>query len=61
MSLIVFLDLKYFIALYAIVILLYGLIFTLLRIKTSDEDNEYDGLSYFGFFIMAFRASMGDF
>ena len=57
----VFYDLRYFISLYGIVVFLYGLIFTLLKIKTSDEDVEYDGLSYFGYYIMAFRASMGDF
>ena len=57
----VFLDLKYFISLYAIIILMYGLIFTLLKIKTSEEDTEYQGINYFGYFIMAFRASTGDF
>ena len=57
----VFLDLKYFISLYAIVIIFYGLIFTLLRIKTSEDDIEYEGISYFGYYIMAFRASTGDF
>ncbi|CDW83686.1 serine threonine protein kinase [Stylonychia lemnae] len=57
----VFIDLRYFIALYAFVIVLYALIFTLLEIKTSDEDVEYDGISLFGYFIMAFRASTGDF
>eukprot|EP00347_Sterkiella_histriomuscorum_P020414 403337896 len=57
----VFLDLRFFIMLYAFVVIVYGLIFTLLKIKTSDENIEYDGISYFGYFIMAFRASTGDF
>eukprot|EP00347_Sterkiella_histriomuscorum_P018008 403347138 len=57
----VFMDLRFFIMLYAFVVIVYGLIFTLLKIKTSDENIEYDGISYFGYFIMAFRASTGDF
>eukprot|EP00347_Sterkiella_histriomuscorum_P006304 403353276 len=57
----VFMDLRFFIMLYAFVVVVYGLIFTLLKIKTSDENIEYDGISYFGYFIMAFRASTGDF
>eukprot|EP00347_Sterkiella_histriomuscorum_P023097 403335961 len=57
----VFMDLRYFIMLYGFVLIVYGLIFTLLKIKTSDENVEYDGINYFGYFIMAFRASTGDF
>eukprot|EP00347_Sterkiella_histriomuscorum_P003781 403362967 len=57
----VFYDIKYFILLYAFVIFMYGLIFTLLRIKTSEENDDYEGISLFGYFIMAFRASTGDF
>eukprot|EP00347_Sterkiella_histriomuscorum_P008487 403344908 len=57
----VFYDIKYFILLYVFVIFMYGLIFTLLRIKTSEEDDDYEGISLFGYFIMAFRASTGDF
>eukprot|EP00347_Sterkiella_histriomuscorum_P008787 403343754 len=57
----VFMDLRFFIMLYAFVVIVYGLIFTLLKIKTSDENIEYDGISYFGYFVMAFRASTGDF
>ena len=57
----VFLDLRYFILFYASLVITYGLIFTILKIKTSDEDVEYVGISYFGSFIMAFRASLGDF
>eukprot|EP00347_Sterkiella_histriomuscorum_P018211 403346367 len=57
----VFMDLRFFIMLYAFVVIVYGLIFTLLKIKTSEENIEYDGISYFGYFIMAFRASTGDF
>eukprot|EP00347_Sterkiella_histriomuscorum_P003812 403362845 len=57
----VFMDLRFFIMLYAFVVIVYGLIFTLLKIKTSDENIEYDGISQFGYFIMAFRASTGDF
>eukprot|EP00347_Sterkiella_histriomuscorum_P014859 403359252 len=61
-------DLKYFISLYAFVIIMYGLIFSLLNIQTdaalddgSNEQSYYKGVSYFGYFIMAFRASTGDF
>eukprot|EP00347_Sterkiella_histriomuscorum_P000920 403374018 len=57
----VFMDLRYFIMLYGFVLIVYGLIFTLLRIKTSSENIEYEGINYFGYFIMAFRASTGDF
>eukprot|EP00347_Sterkiella_histriomuscorum_P011986 403370332 len=57
----VFKDIKYFILLYSFVIIMYGLIFTLLNIKPDDENVHYQGISYFGFFIMAFRASTGDF
>ncbi|CDW79046.1 serine threonine protein kinase [Stylonychia lemnae] len=57
----VFVDLKFFIALYGIVIVLYGLIFTILEIKADVDDSEYQGISYFGYFIMSFRASTGDF
>ena len=57
----VFYDLRYFISLYGFVIIFYGLIFTLLKIKSTEEDNEYEGISYFGYYIMAFRASTGDF
>eukprot|EP00347_Sterkiella_histriomuscorum_P020584 403337249 len=57
----VFYDIKYFILLYAFVIFIYGLIFTLLKIKTSEENDDYQGINLFGYFIMAFRASTGDF
>eukprot|EP00347_Sterkiella_histriomuscorum_P007289 403349528 len=57
----VFYDIKYFILLYVSVIFMYGLIFTLLRIQTSEENDDYDGINLFGYFIMAFRASTGDF
>eukprot|EP00347_Sterkiella_histriomuscorum_P013718 403363632 len=57
----VFYDIRYFISLYSFVVIVYGLIFTLLKIKTSDENVEYTGIDYFGYFIMSFRASMGDF
>eukprot|EP00347_Sterkiella_histriomuscorum_P008970 403343034 len=57
----VFMDLRYFIMLYGFVLIVYGLIFTLLRIKTSSDNIEYEGINYFGYFIMAFRASTGDF
>eukprot|EP00347_Sterkiella_histriomuscorum_P014018 403362477 len=57
----VFYDLRYFILLYGIVVIVYGLIFTLLKIKTSDENVEYEGINYLSYFIMAFRASTGDF
>eukprot|EP00347_Sterkiella_histriomuscorum_P019350 403341975 len=57
----VFMDLRYFIMLYVFVLVVYGLIFTLLKIKTSDQSVEYEGINYFGYFIMAFRASTGDF
>eukprot|EP00347_Sterkiella_histriomuscorum_P001412 403372132 len=57
----VFMDLRYFIMLYGFVLIVYGLIFTLLKIKTSSDNIEYEGINYFGYFIMAFRASTGDF
>eukprot|EP00347_Sterkiella_histriomuscorum_P019929 403339764 len=57
----VFMDLRYFIMLYVFVLIVYGLIFTLLKIKTSPDNIEYEGINYFGYFIMAFRASTGDF
>eukprot|EP00347_Sterkiella_histriomuscorum_P017462 403349274 len=56
----VFYDIRYFILLYSFVIGMYGIIFSLLQIKPNDDNNFYDGVSYFGYFIMAFRASTGD-
>jgi hypothetical protein len=43
------------------VIGLFGLMFSLLKIKSSDDDDIYTGMSYAGYYIMAFRASTGDF
>eukprot|EP00347_Sterkiella_histriomuscorum_P000105 403377162 len=58
----VFLDLRYFILLYSFVIALYGLIFSMLHISTNEEENDlYKGMNYSKYFIMAFRASIGDF
>eukprot|EP00347_Sterkiella_histriomuscorum_P008640 403344324 len=56
----VFFDIRYFILLYTFVIGMYGLIFTLLKIKANDDDTYYEGISYLGFFVMSFRASIGD-
>ena len=60
----VFIDLRYFLAFYSFVNILFGLIFTLLEIPTSDgtsTEDYYNGFSLAGYYVMAFRASTGDF
>ena len=57
----VFFDLKYFIALYSLVVILYAMIFTLLLSKPGETPDEYKGINLMGYFIMSFRSSMGDF
>eukprot|EP00347_Sterkiella_histriomuscorum_P006293 403353324 len=59
----VFYDLRFFISFYTIVLVLYGMMFTLLQIQTQDDSdtNLYEGIDLTGYFIMAFRASIGDF
>eukprot|EP00347_Sterkiella_histriomuscorum_P007196 403349897 len=57
----VFLDLKFFIALYSMVLALYAMIFTLLLAKPGEVPEEYQGIGLIGFFVMSFRTSMGDF
>eukprot|EP00347_Sterkiella_histriomuscorum_P001568 403371532 len=57
----VFFDLKYFIALYTLVVVLYAMIFTLLLSKPGETPEEYKGINLMGYFIMSFRTSMGDF
>lgn len=60
----VFLDLKYFIAFYSIVVFIYSVIFTVLLTSTTGglmTMEEYDGIGLTGFLIMSFRTSLGDF
>ena len=60
----VFSDLGYFILLYALVIILYGLIFTLIGVQVASDSEYmayYNGISNFGYFVMSFRTSIGDF
>ena len=60
----VFIDLRYFIAFYSIVILLYGGIFTLVLSTLSNgamNMEEYEGIGLLGYLIMSFRTSMSDF
>ena len=53
----VFLDLKYFMAFFMITIAEFGLLFTVL---VPNSDN-YESIGNVGYFIMAFRTSLGDF
>eukprot|EP00347_Sterkiella_histriomuscorum_P023209 403335532 len=55
----VFVDLKYFIGFFVIFILQFGIIFAILFNATDIE--EYNGISIFGYLMMAFRTSSGDF
>ena len=54
----VFLDLKYFLAFYVLVLGLFALLFSILSLRLSDT---YGGIGQVGYFIMAFRTSTGDF
>ena len=56
----VFFDIRYFILLYTFVLTMYGFIFSLLGILPDEENLYYEGVSYFGYIIMAFKASVGD-
>ncbi|CDW84834.1 wd-40 repeat protein [Stylonychia lemnae] len=55
----VFQDLKFFIAFFLIFIVQFGLIFTVLFKAAPIE--EYDGVNAFGYYLMIFRISAGDF
>ncbi|CDW87575.1 UNKNOWN [Stylonychia lemnae] len=55
----VFQDLKFFIAFFLIFIVQFGLIFTVL-FKAAPID-EYEGVNAFGYYLMIFRISAGDF
>jgi len=58
----VFIDLSYFLAFYGFVIIFIGNLFAQLFIEIEDNGTDYyEGISYFGYYIMAFRASTGDF
>eukprot|EP00347_Sterkiella_histriomuscorum_P004138 403361610 len=57
----VFLDLKYFITFYLMILSLYAIIFTLLLYNGDAIPEEYSGINLMGYFIMSFRTSMGDF
>ena len=55
-------DLRYFLAFYGFALALFGLIYTLLLVSPDGGEEEYSGISvWFGYFIMSFRASIGDF
>jgi Ion transport protein len=54
----VFLDLKYFIAFYMFVLILFTMLFSILDIKLGDA---YGPIGMFGYFFMSFRTSTGDF
>ena len=54
----VFFDLKYFIAFNIFVLLLFSVLFSVLAVNLSDT---YTGTSNIGYFLMAFRTSLGDF
>lgn len=59
----VFVDIRYFISLYSFVLGVYGYVFSLLKIPVDDPENDgqfYSNVSYFGYFIMSFSASVGD-
>ena len=56
----VFGDLKYFMGFFLLFIINFGIIFVILLSNTAAPE-EYDGLGVFGFFLMAFRTSSGDF
>lgn len=54
----VFMDLKYFIAFYVFVLILFSFMFSILDIKLGDS---YEPIGVIGYFIMSFRTSTGDF
>lgn len=57
----VFRDVKYFIAFFVIILLEFGILFTILfNIKQLDLE-EYKGLGPFSYMMMSFRLSTGDF
>lgn len=57
----VFFDVRYFLIFYFIIISLFGLMFNLLKIQSNDDNDAYQGISYAGYYVMAYRASIGDF
>ena len=54
----VFLDLKYFLLFYFLVLILFNLLFQVLNTKLGDE---YGKVGKFEYFLMSFRLSTGDF
>ena len=54
----VFLDLKYFIAFYVLVLMLFTMLFSILTLGLSET---YNGMPGVGYFLMSFRTSTGDF
>ncbi len=54
----VFFDLKYFLAFYTMVLLLFTFLFSVLSLEL---DGAYGGIGGVGYFIMSFRTSTGDF
>lgn len=54
----VFLDLKYFMAFYTMVLLVFTFLFSVLSLQLGEA---YGGIGGVGYFIMSFRASTGDF
>ncbi|CDW78462.1 wd-40 repeat protein [Stylonychia lemnae] len=55
----VFLDIRYFLTFYLVFIILFSLQFSVLFNGSTPE--QYSGINQFGYFIMAFRLSTGDF
>lgn len=54
----VFLDLKYFIAFYMFVLILFTMLFSILNVKLGAA---YEPIGNLGYFMMSFRTSTGDF
>ena len=54
----VFSDLKFFLAFYLLVLLLFAELFWILSFKLGEE---YAGVGNFGYLLMSFRTSAGDF
>lgn len=54
----VFYDLKYFIAFYMFVLILFTMLFSILNVKLGSA---YEPIGNLGYFMMSFRTSTGDF
>lgn len=52
-------DMIYFLAYYFLFILFFGILFAILF--TNPHLDEYNGINFFGYLVMAYRLSLGDF